>query len=86
MKSHQKFIKLLKINVYYIYFQIIEKKVISLLFEINVHECELHSILMYKWDFFCSLKHTKLNFLCQISVFLFKNDATTLRYSATYQV
>ena len=80
--------KLTKINVYYIYFQIIEKnvRVISLLFEINVHKCELHSILMYKWDFYYSLKHTKLNFLCQILVFLFKNDATRLRYSAIYHV
>ena len=58
----------------------------SLLFEINVHEYELHSILMYKWDFFCCLKHTKLNFLHQILAFLFKNDATRLRYSAIYQV
>ena len=54
MKSQHKFIKLPKINVYYIYFQIIEKNVgvISLLFEINVHECELHSTLMYKWEYF----------------------------------
>ena len=80
--------KLPKINVYYIYFEIIGKTVgvISLLFKINVHECELHSILMYKWDFSCFLKHTKLNFLHQISVFLFKNDATRLRYRTIYQV
>ena len=54
MKSHHKFMKLPKINVYYIYFKVIEKKVrvISLLFEKNVHKCEFYSILMYKWDFF----------------------------------
>ena len=80
--------KLSKINVYYIYFEIIGKKVgvISLLFKINVHECELHSILMYKWDFFCFLKRTKLIFLHQILVFLFKMILTRLRYSAIYQV
>ena len=36
--------------------------------EINVHECELHGILLYKWEFYCCLKRTKLHFLCQILV------------------
>ena len=59
-KSHNNFMKLPEMNVYYIYFQTIEKiGVNGVLFEINVQECELHSILMYKWEFYCCLKHTK---------------------------
>ena len=63
-KSHHSFMKLPEMNVYCIYFQTIEKKfgVSGVFFKINVHECELYSILMYKWDFYCCLKHAKLNF------------------------
>ena len=73
-KCHHYFMNLPEVNVHYTYFQTIEKEfgVISVLFEINAHECEPHSIFMYKWDFYCCLKHMKLNFLCQILVFFSK--------------
>ena len=69
-KNHYNFMKLPEMNVYYIYFQTEENKfgVSNLLFEMNAHECELHSILMYKWDFYCCLKHTKFNFVPNLSI------------------
>ena len=59
--------------------------IISILFEINAHECELHSI-MDLCDSYCCLKHTKLDryFLCLLLIFLFQNDAPRLRQRAIY--
>ena len=49
-KRHHNFMKLLEMNVY-IYFQTIQNKigVSSVVSKINAHECELHSILVYKF-------------------------------------
>ena len=61
---HVKFMKLSAGNLQPIWITLMKRKigVIDLLFALLTYVCRMHSILMYEYDFYCSLKHGGLIF------------------------